>query len=93
MPKATNRAGFNNLTGAKNKKMANGFTPPQNPKKNDRWLNPINGVEQFWDGSAWQLVGIANEKTSLRIKTWVGSEAEYAAIVTKDADTIYMCYA
>lgn len=92
MPKSTNRAGFNSLSGAKNKKSSCNSAAPLNPTLHQRWLNPFNGEEKFWDGAAWQVLGTVNDYTRLPIKTAVLSETEYAAL-TPDASTLYFCYA
>jgi hypothetical protein len=93
MAKPNNRPGFGALDGSASPLTIVSTIAPQLPKTNTIWLNSRTGEKKYWDGSAWQISGVVNQKTGLRVELSILSAAEYAAIVTKDDDTLYFVYA
>jgi hypothetical protein len=87
------RAGFTTLAGAANPPIIVSDVAPNSPTKKTIWVNKRTGESKYWSNSAWQPITTINQKTGLPVQTWIGSAAEYAAIVTKDDDTLYFVYA
>ena len=84
MGKFNNRPGFGALRGSKNPLHTTSYVAPKNPKKNHMWTNLYNGVDSFWDGSAWIPKSIINQKVGTPLFTWVGTQTEYNALTPDD---------
>jgi hypothetical protein len=96
MGRATNRAGYSNLSGAANPRIVYSETAPVNPKTKDIWINTssIDQSKYRYNGTVWVAVASESIKdqygdTNVPKKIWTGLVSEYEAIVTKDDNTLY----
>jgi hypothetical protein len=89
MAKVNQIAGFSQLAGARNPRIIESATPPINPKEKDIWIDLNDDVQYRRTGDQWVPINFVNQFDDSGLKVWVGLQADYDDIVTKDPRCLY----